>query len=79
MVDENIPVEKTDLEKLKASNDEFEKELIRAREQKAEKQKLEAEALIGGTSGGHIEATPAPVETPKEYADRVMKGEVKAQ
>jgi hypothetical protein len=42
---------KTDFEKLKEANEEFEKELIKAREMRAEKQKLEAELMLGSTAG----------------------------
>ena len=45
----------TELEKLKASNDAFDKELIRGRELKKEAQKLEAEKMLGGDGGGHVE------------------------
>ena len=68
--------ELTDLEKLKASNDDFEKELIKAREMKAEKQKLDAEALLGGERGGAVKAEPPKEDTPTEYIDKVMAGEV---
>ena len=71
--------EKTELQKLKDNNAAFEVELNKAREMRSEKQKLEAENLLSGTAGGHVEPTPAPVETPKEYSDKVMKGEIKAQ
>ena len=66
----------TEYEKLKASNAEMEKELIKSRELRAEAQKLEAEKVLGGETGGHIEAE-VKSETPKEYSDRVMKGEIK--
>ena len=46
----------TEYEKLKTSNDEFEKELVRGRELKAESQKLEAEKMLGGSTGGHADA-----------------------
>lgn len=36
---------------------------------------LEANRLLGSTSGGHVEAQPAKVETAKEYSDRVMKNQ----
>ena len=62
----------TDLEKLKTSNDEFEKELVRGRELKTERQKLEMEAQMGSAEGGHVE--PVTVEeTPREYRDRIDK------
>jgi hypothetical protein len=42
---------KTDLEKLKEANEQFEKELIKAREMRAERQKIEAEQMLGSTAG----------------------------
>ncbi len=71
-----VKEDKTSLEALKAHNDEFEAQLIRGRELEAERQKLEANAMLGGTTGGHIEPVVVP-QTAKEYADKVMKGEIK--
>jgi hypothetical protein len=68
---------KTDLEKLKEANAEFEKELIKGREMKAEAQKLEAEKMLGGETGGHVEPE-VKEDTSKEYADKVMNGEIEA-
>jgi hypothetical protein len=55
-------------------------EIIQAKnELKAEKEallKARAEQLLSGTSGGHIEAQPAPRLTNKEYAAKLMRGEV---
>lgn len=62
----------SEFDKLKASNDEFEKQLVRGRELKAESQKLEAEKMMAGGAGGHVDSKPA-AETPKEYNDRVEK------
>ena len=82
MVEEDKPKEKeeekpkeeeeTEFQKLKTSNDKFEKELGRGRELKAESQKLEAEKMLGGTAGGHVESKVVE-ETPKEYNDRINK------
>ena len=82
MVEEKKPEEKeeekpkeeeeTEFQKLKTSNDQFEKELVRGRELKAESQKLEAEKMLGGTAGGHVESKVVE-ETPKEYNDRINK------
>ena len=63
----------SEFDKLKASNDEFEKQLIRGRELKAESQKLEAEKMMAGTAGGHVEPVVKD-ESAKEYKDRVMAG-----
>lgn len=71
-----VETDKKDLtprEQLKADNDAFEKELIRGRELKKEGQELEAQKMLGGTTGGHVETEPAK-ETPAEYAKRIMKG-----
>ena len=67
----NKPTEedKTPSQKLKEENDSLQFELERA-------QKIRNEALLSGTSGGHIEAE-VKTETPKEYSDKVMKGEIK--
>ena len=54
---------KTEKEELKTENDR--------------KQKLQAEELLSSNTGGHVEATPAKEETAKEYADKVMKNEIK--
>jgi hypothetical protein len=70
--------EPNDFEKLKIQNDEFEKELLRARQMRAEKQKIEAELMLSSTAGKQIIPEPAKVETSKEYAAKVMKGEIKA-
>lgn len=62
----------SDLDKLKAHNEELEKELVKGRELKAEAQKLEAEKMLGGDSGGHVETAPVE-ETNKEYRQRIEK------
>lgn len=61
---------KTPLEKLKASNNEFEKELIRGRELEAERQKLEANAMLGGTAGGNVQVEPKDPD--QELADKLL-------
>jgi hypothetical protein len=54
---ENENTNKTELEKLKEANAEMEKELLKAREMQAERQKIEAEKLLGSTAG-----QPKPVQ-----------------
>jgi len=39
----------------------------------AKKEKLAANALLGGDSGGHVETAPAKEETDKEYRQRIEK------
>ena len=60
----------SELEKLKASNNEFEQELIRGRELKAESQKLEAEKMLSGNTGGHVE--PVVEDPAQKMADEMV-------
>jgi hypothetical protein len=39
-------------------------------------EQFKQEKIIAGSAGGHIEAEPAKVETPKEYANRVLNNKV---
>lgn len=40
---------------------------------------LQADSLLGGTAGGHVEPTPVKEPTAKEYADAVLSGKIKAK
>ena len=42
----------------------------------ARKERLVADEQISGESGGHVPTVPAKEETPQEYKDRVMRGEL---
>jgi len=55
-------------DEIRAENDRREKIL-------QEEQKLKANELLGGTTGGHVEQVPK-IETSKEYSERVMKNKV---
>lgn len=57
------------MEAIKAENDRRERIL-------AEEQKLHAERILAGTNGGNVPPQPVKEETAKEYAERVMKGNV---
>ena len=70
--EDNKETPKTQSQILKEENDSLEAELLRA-------QKIRNESLLAGTAGGHVESEPAKEETPKEYADKVMSGVVKAE
>jgi hypothetical protein len=59
-------------DEIKAENDRRESIL-------AQEQKLHAERMLGSSAGQHITPGAPPVETAKEYAARVMKGEIKAK
>lgn len=59
-------------DEIKAENDRREMLL-------KEEQKLQAEKMLG-SSAGQPQAPQAPkVDTPKEYAEKVMRGEIKGQ
>lgn len=58
------------LDKLKADNDEFEKELVRGRELHAEAQKLEADKLMSGEAGGKVEVEE--VDEDQVMADKLL-------
>lgn len=81
MADENKPAEKplSIVEQAEKLRDEIKAENDRREKLLQEEQKLHAERLLTGTAGAHIEAKPAPVETAKEYAEKVLKGEIKAK
>jgi hypothetical protein len=59
-------------DEIKAENDRRDKILL-------EEQKLHAEKMLGSSAGAQIPIVAPPVETPKQYAEKVMKGEIKAQ
>ena len=66
----------SELDKLKAHNDAYEKEIIRGRELKAEGLKQEAEKMVGGKAdAGQTKEEPEKLSN-EEYASKFMKGEV---
>ena len=69
--DDSTPAEKVrkDTEELKAENDAYDKQKLRAEIIRAERQR-------GGQSNAGQQEEKKE-ETPKEYADKVMKGEIK--
>lgn len=56
-------------DEIKAENDR--REQILAREQR-----LHAERMLGSSAGQPQPIVPAPVESPKEYAERIMKNKI---
>ena len=60
---------RTEREALTKENERLEKNLKEMRE-------LEANRLLGSSAGGRIETQPK-VETAKEYADKVMRNQLK--
>jgi nucleoid-associated protein YgaU len=68
--------ELSDLEKLKISNDEYEKELVRSRTLREEKQKIEAERMLSSSAGNPIPtitAEQAAEAKAKSMADEIIK------
>jgi len=59
-------------DEIKAENDRRE-EILR------QEQKLQAEKMLGSSAGQPIPPQPPKVDTPKEYAEKVLKGEIKAR
>lgn len=55
-------------DEIRAENDRREKIL-------QEEQKLQADRMLGGTTGGRVEPEPVKEETPQEYAQRMLKGQ----
>jgi hypothetical protein len=44
-----------------------------------QEEKLRAESMLASSAGQPQEIKPAPEDTPKQYADKVMRGEIKAK
>lgn len=57
-------------DEIKAENDRREQIL-------AQEQKLQAEKMLGSSAGQQIPVQEPKVESPKEYAERVMRNQVK--
>jgi len=62
------------VDEARSIRDEIKQEREALEKANEEKKKLQAEELLSGTAGGHIEATPPKEETSEEYAKRVMNG-----
>ena len=59
-------------DEIKAENDRREQIL-------ANEQRLQAQRMLGSSAGSQITPVAPKVDTAKEYADKVMRGEIKAQ
>jgi hypothetical protein len=66
------------VEEAKKVRDEIKAENDRRDRILADEQKLHAEKMLAG-NGAVVQVAPPKVETAKEYADRVMRGEIKAK
>ncbi len=72
MVNETEEPKKSVLDETKAAIEEFKKV-------KEELEKLRSDQLLSGTAGARVEPTPPKVETAKEYAERLERGEFNKQ
>ena len=68
MVNETEEPKKSVLDETKAAIEEFKKV-------KEELERLRSDQLLSGTAGARVEPTPPKVETAKEYAERLERGE----
>ena len=72
MVNETEEPKKSVLDETKAALEEFKKV-------KEELERLRSDQLLSGTAGARVEPTPPKVETAKEYAERLERGEFNKQ
>lgn len=64
------------LDETKQAIEELRREKEEISKIKDELQKLRSEQLLSGSSGGHVQPEPKPVITNREYAEKMMRGEV---
>ena len=75
MVNEEEKQPMSVLDETKAAIEELKKEKEASAKLKAELEKLRSDQLLSGTAGARVEPTPPKVETAKEYAERLERGE----
>jgi hypothetical protein len=79
-MEENKPQENLSIvDEAKKLRDEIRAENDRREKILADEQRLQAERMLGSSAGAQIPVVAPPVETPKQYAEKVMKGEIKAR
>ena len=77
-MEENKPQENLSIvDEAKKIRDEIRAENDRREKILADEQKLQAEKMLGSSAGAQIPQAEPKVETAKEYAEKVMRGEVK--
>ncbi|MEO1955802.1 MAG: hypothetical protein ABGX42_04300 [Gammaproteobacteria bacterium] len=64
------------VDEARAIRDEIKKEREKLDEANKKKENLQANEMLSGTSGGAVEEEEKKEETPTEYKDRVLKGEL---
>ena len=68
----NKPVNIVD--EARAIRDEIKAEREKLEKANAEAKQIQAEQMLSGTSGGHVETKPAEEESATDYAKKVMSG-----
>lgn len=64
------------LEQAKAEREALEKVRDEARQEREKLEQLRSDELLSGTAGGRQEPKEPVPDTPKQYAEKVMRGEV---
>lgn len=55
---------------------EFKEENDRREKIIDEEKKLQADKMLSGDSGGHVDSKPAPEQSPEDYVKDVMEGKI---
>lgn len=63
------------IEKAERLNRELDEKIKSFNEEKSKFETEKAEFLLAGTAGGNVKSAPKEL-TPKEYKDKVMRGEI---
>jgi cobalamin biosynthesis Mg chelatase CobN len=79
ITDGNQPKELSKIERAELAVQRMEEAEKRLDEKIAKLTELEANRLLGSSAGGRVEPQPVKEETAQEYADRIMKNQIKAQ
>jgi hypothetical protein len=66
------------IDEAKKVRDEIRAENDRRAQMLEREEKMQAEKMLGSSAGAQIPIVPPKQDTSKEYADKVMKGEIKA-
>lgn len=75
MVNEDEQQPMSVLDETKAAIEELKKEKAESVRVKEELERLRSDQMLSGTAGARVEPTPPKVETAKEYAERLERGE----
>jgi len=79
MVNEEEKQPMSVLDEAKATKEALDKATASAKAEADRLERLRSEQLLSGTAGARVEPTPPKVETAKEYAQRLERGEFNKQ